>query len=242
MEDRVAVQFRLDGSLFNLRRLQAHTKTLTEHILELQFADDCALVAHTPQALQRSLNVIAGLYEAMGLKMNVNKTEILAQRQNPEPPLTFYINDNEIKQVSSFKYLGSIISEKHNIDEEICNRINQASSAFGRLRSRVFLNDNFRLDTRTAVYTTVCITSLLYSAETWTAYRRHIKQLEAFHIGNLQKILKLSWRDKVPHNEILQHASTTTIESMLAKKKQLRWTGHIIRMNHDRQPRQILYC
>ena len=240
MEDKVAIQFRLDGSLFNLRRLQAHTKTVTKHILELQYADDCALVAHTPQALQRSLNVVAGLYEAMGLKMNVSKTEILIQRKNPEPHLTFYINGDEIKQVTNFKYLGSIVSDKHSIDEEICNRINQASAAFGKLRSRVFLNDNLRLDTKIAVYTAVCISTLLYSAETWTAYRKHIKQLEAFHISSLQKILKLSWKDKIPHTEILQRAGTTTIETMLAKK-QLRWTGHIIRMSDDRLPRQILY-
>ena len=177
LENRVAIQIRLDGSLFNFRTLQSHIKTVTEYALELQFAADCALVAHTPQALQRPLNVIAGLYEAMGLKMNVNKTEILTQRQNPEPPLTFYISDDEIRQVSSFKYLGSIISEKHSIDEEICNRINQASSAFRKLCSRVFLNDSLRLDTKIAVYTAVCITSLLYGAETWTTYRRHIKTI-----------------------------------------------------------------
>ena len=134
-----------------------------------------ALVAHSPDALQRSLSVIAGFYEAMGLKMNVNKTEILTQRQNPEPNLTFHLNGDEIKQVTSFKYLGSILSTNHNIDEEVYNRINQASVAFGKLCTRVFQNDNLRTDTKIAVYTAVCITSLLYGAETWTVYRRHIK-------------------------------------------------------------------
>ena len=239
-DDKVSIQYRHDGSLFNLRRLQAHTKTMTNQILELQYADDCALVAHTPLALQRSLDAVAGSYEAMGLKMNVNKTEILMQRQNPEPQLTFHINGDEIKQVTSFKYLGSILSDKHNIDEEICNRINQASVAYGRLRNRVFQNDNLKLNTKITVYTAVCITTLLYGAETWTTYRRHIKQLETFHIRSLQRILKLTWRDKIPHTEILQRASTTTIETMIAQK-QLRWTGHIIRMGEDRLPRQILY-
>ena len=162
------------------------------------------------------------------------------QRQNPEPHLTFHINGDEIKQVTSFKYLGSILSDKHNIDEEVCSRINQASVAFGKLRTRVFQNDNLRLGTKIAVYTAVCIKTLLYGAETWTAYRRHIRQLEAFHIRSMQKILKLTWRDKIPHAEILRRAGTTTIETMLAQK-QLRWTGHIIRMSDDRLPRQILY-
>ena len=141
-DDMISIEYRLDGNLFNIRRLQAHTKALINQILELQYADDCALVAHTPLALQRSLDVVAGFYEAMGLKMNVNKTEILMQRQNPEPRLTFHINGEEIKQVTSFKYLGSILSDKHNIDEEVCSRINQASVAFGKLCTRVFQNDN----------------------------------------------------------------------------------------------------
>ncbi|XP_076039445.1 uncharacterized protein LOC143024517 [Oratosquilla oratoria] len=175
----------------------------------------------------------------MGLKINVNKTEILIQRKNPEPHLTFYINGDEIKHVTNFKCLGSIVSEKHSIDKEICNRINQASAAFGKLCSRVFFNDNLRLDTKIAVYTAV-LSTLLNSAETWTAYRKHIKQLEAFHINILQKILKLSWKDKIPDTEIFQRAGTTTIETMLAKR-QLRWMGHIIRMSDDTQPREILY-
>ena len=45
-EDGVYIRYRTDGSLFNLRRLQAHTKTLEQLIRELLFADDAALLAH----------------------------------------------------------------------------------------------------------------------------------------------------------------------------------------------------
>ncbi len=43
-EDGVHVEYRLDGSLFNIRRLQARTKTKTRQICELQYADDCAVL------------------------------------------------------------------------------------------------------------------------------------------------------------------------------------------------------
>lgn len=36
----ICVEFRLDGNLFSIRRLQAHTKPCINHILELQYADD----------------------------------------------------------------------------------------------------------------------------------------------------------------------------------------------------------
>jgi len=42
-EDTVYIRYRLDGSLFNLRRLQAHTKTLERMIQDLLDADDAAL-------------------------------------------------------------------------------------------------------------------------------------------------------------------------------------------------------
>ncbi len=50
--DGVYIRFRLDGSMFNLRRLQAHTKTMELLIRELLFADDAALLAHTEAAMQ----------------------------------------------------------------------------------------------------------------------------------------------------------------------------------------------
>ena len=46
-KDGVFIRFRTDGSLFNLRRLQAHMKTKEKLIRELLFADNAALVAHT---------------------------------------------------------------------------------------------------------------------------------------------------------------------------------------------------
>ena len=39
--------YRLDGSLFNLRRLKAETKISNNKIYELQYADDAAIPAHS---------------------------------------------------------------------------------------------------------------------------------------------------------------------------------------------------
>jgi len=43
----IPVQFRTDHSIFNLRRLQAHTKTFAAVVRDLLCADDCALTANT---------------------------------------------------------------------------------------------------------------------------------------------------------------------------------------------------
>ena len=56
LPDGIYIRFRTDGSLFNLWRLLARTKTMEELITKLLFADDCALLAHTEQALQHVLD------------------------------------------------------------------------------------------------------------------------------------------------------------------------------------------
>jgi len=44
-----------------------------------------------------------------------------------------------------------------------------ASSAFGRLTKRVFLNHNLAIPTtKVAVYRAVCVSVMLYGCETWT--------------------------------------------------------------------------
>lgn len=240
-EDGVQIQYRLDGSLFNIRRLQAHTRTKTCQICELQYADDCAILAHSPESMQYALNTVSTLYQSFGLQVNIKKTEVMSQltTQSSSPP-SFHINGTPIKTVDHFTYLGSTLSTHCSLDTEIHTRINKASSAFGRLRSRVFENRNLKVSTKVAVYNAVCVSTLLYGAETWTPYRRHFTNLEAFHIRCLQRILDLSWEDRVPHTEILNRTESTCMEAAVAKKH-LQWIGHTIRMPDHRLPRQVLY-
>ena len=62
-EDGVYIRYGTDGSLFNLRRLQAYTKISEQLIRELLFADE--LVAHSEAALQRVTSYFAELFGAL---------------------------------------------------------------------------------------------------------------------------------------------------------------------------------
>eukprot|EP00061_Rhincodon_typus_P013217 g39446.t1 len=74
------------------------------------------------------------------------------------------------------------------IDEEIQHCLKCASTAFGRLRKRVFENNKIRSNTKLMVYRDVVVPALLYGSETWTAYSRHLKELEQYHQRSLCKI------------------------------------------------------
>ncbi|KAL8577650.1 hypothetical protein ACOMHN_060761 [Nucella lapillus] len=228
----------MDGYLFDLRRLSAKTKTIDKLILEALFTDDCALMAHTESALQLIVNMFAVASCLFGLTIILGKTEVLFQ---PSPLTTgchpsISIEGTELKTVEEFKYIGSVISSDGALDKEINVKICKASQALGRLRARVLNQHNIQQSTELKVYMTIVVTSLLYGCETWTLYRRHTRQLERFHMGSLSSILGIKWQNRITNLEVLDHAGTTSIEAMILKT-QLRWTGHVIRMDRDRIPK-----
>ena len=240
--DFVYIRYRLDGSLFNLRRLQAHTKTHERLIKDLLFADDAALVAHTERALQRITSCFAEYAQLFGLEVSLKKTEVLHQ---PAPQEEYYtphisIGDTVLKSVQQFTYLGCTISSNARIDADIDNRLSKANSAFGRLYKRVWNNKHLKSTTKISVYRAVVLTTLLYGSESWVAYRNHLNLLERFHQRCLRTILNIHWSDYINNLKVLERADMTSIETMLLKT-QLRWAGHVFRMDDHRLPKITLF-
>ncbi len=169
--------------------------------------------------MQHALNTISRLYQSFDLQVNTQKTEVMLHLYTPAPiPPRFHINGVPLKTVDNFTYLGSTLSTCCSLDTKIHTRINKASSSFGRLCSRVFENRNLKVSTKVAVYNAVCLSNLLYGAESWTPCRQHFTNLEAFHIRCLQKILNLSWEDRIPHTVILSNTDSICMEAAVAKK------------------------
>ena len=54
----VGIIYRPDGELFNMHRLKAKTQVKATSIVDLQYADDCAISAHTEADLQNTLKML----------------------------------------------------------------------------------------------------------------------------------------------------------------------------------------
>ena len=52
--------------------------------------------------------------------------------------------------------------------------------------------------------------------------------------------MRIRWQDRVSNQEVLERASNTSIEAMIIKA-QLRWTGHVIRMDESRISHHLFY-
>lgn len=234
---RVKLEVRDDTNMFCKRSFGAKTKIKERSILDLLFADDCALVANTAEELQDVLNIFARTASKLGLQVNVKKTEVMFINSPPSP---IEINGGQLKLVDSFKYLGSRIANTNDIDVEVTARINAAAQAFGRLYTRVWKPHNLSLKTKLLVYNTVVLSTLLYAAETWTVHKRHLNRLNSFHLRCLRSITRTSWKDKVPNEQILDQTNMKSIEDML-RIKRLRWAGHISRMTNEKIPKQVAF-
>ena len=89
LPDGIYICFRTDRSPFNCRRLLARTKTIEELMTGLLFADDCALLAHTKEALQHIVNRFSDAATNSGLTVSLKKTEVFCQpppREAYSPP------------------------------------------------------------------------------------------------------------------------------------------------------------
>ena len=107
-------------------------KTIEELIIELLFADDCALLAQTEEALQHIVNRFSDAAKNFGLAISQKKTEVL----NQSPPRVAYslphisIDGTNLNAVEHFSYLGSVISSDAIVSKDLDNRLSKASSYF----------------------------------------------------------------------------------------------------------------
>ncbi len=238
----ISISYRCDGSVFNLARLKAKKKTTDTTVREFQYADDAAAVSHTETGLQTIVSSFNAAYEKLGLQLNIGKTKVLSQNASLDRRAapSIKIREDTLESVDHFCYLGSQIADSANIDFEVQHRLQSASAAFGRLRKRCFDDRDLSSQTKIMVYRAAVVSALLYGAETWTTYRRHLKALERYHQRCLRKLFRIPWEHRRTNISVLEQAQLTSIEAMIVKS-QLRWSGHLVRMEDSRLPKQLFY-
>ena len=238
----VGIRWRFDGSVFNIKRLQARTKVHSGTINDLLFADDCALNSTSEHNMQRSIDIFSNACDNFGLTISTKKTEVMHQpapgKPYIEPNIT--INDQRLNAVDKFTYLGSTLSRNVVLDDEVNARLAKASAAFGRLYKNVWDRRGITPETKIKVYRAVVLTTLLYGCEAWTVYQRHAKKLNHFHTTSLRRLLNIKWQEKIPDTEVLARAGLPSVYTMLMQS-QLRWAGHVVRMPDHRLPKILLF-
>ena len=167
------------------------------------------------------LNDFNAAASSLGLTINVKKTEVMLQRasncQALEPNIL--LNNKHLKVVQHFTYLGSTVSDDNSLEKEVERRVSSAAAAFGKLNTKVWKRPGIQLITKCNVYRAVVLSCLLYSAETYILYRRHIRPLQRLQMSQLRQLMNIIWRDRVSDVEIRQRAGMPSVEAMLTKSE-----------------------
>nr|VZI27305.1 unnamed protein product [Spirometra erinaceieuropaei] len=222
---------------------QSRVSTTTVH--ELLFADDCALNTTSEEEMQRSMDLFSAACENCGLVINTQKTVVMHQpppnsATAPNAPPQISVNGTQLQVVENFPYLGSTLSRNTKIDDEVPNSISKASQAFGRLQSTVWNRHGLQLSTKLKMYKAVVLPTILYGAETWTVYAKQARRLNHFNLSCLRRILRLNWQDRIPDTDVLERTGILSIYAIL-RQIQLRWGGHLVRMDDERLPKRLFY-
>lgn len=238
----IGLNSRTDKSVFNITRLRTKSRVNKLSILEILYADDVCMMANSAETLQTYMNLLNDSCRRFGLVISSTKTQVLQQplRGLNADDYIIELDNKPLEIVSHFKYLGSQIRSDNSLTTEIAARIAKAASAFGKLNDRVWKSHDLKLQTKIAVYKAVVLSILLYSSETWCCYKADIRKLDTFHLRCLRTILRIKWEDHVPNTEILRRVKLPGIEALIMKH-QLRWSGHIVRMDDSRLPKAVLY-
>ena len=200
-----------------------------QNINNVRYADDTTLIAENEQDLQRILNKVIVESERMGLELNKNKTQIMViTRKTIIQNCSIQIKDTVLKQVKSFKYLGTIIDENGKSSTEIKSRIGKAKAAFQNM-NQIFRSWDISQRNKIRILKCYIEPIATYACETWTLTPELIRRLEALEMWFLRRMLRIPWTDKKKNVEILEEAGHKRNLVNTIRKRQAKFFGHVMR-------------
>ena len=145
------------------------------------------------------------------MKINIGKTEVMGVTKRTEQlRVEAYVNGKEVRQVSSFRYLGSLISENGRCDAEIKSRIAMAKGNFGKMR-RILTNLSLGMNICLRLLKCYVWSTLLYRCEAWNISGVMRRRLEAAEIWFIRRMLRIPWTARRTNGEVLGMAGTARV-------------------------------
>jgi len=139
------------------------------------------------------------------------------------------IDQKQLKNVESFKYLGSILTSDGRCTCEIKWMISMAKAAFNK--KGALFTSTLDLELRTKLVKCYIWSIALYGAETWTLRSVDQKHLESFEMWCWREMEKISWTDHVRNEDVLLRVKEQRNILHEIRRRKENWIGHILRRN-----------
>ena len=198
------------------------------NINNIRYADDTVLIADSEEKLQNLVNAVNRKSEEYGLRINKKKTETLVIAKTGNPTCNIKINNENIKQVDSFKYLGSLITTDGKCIKEVRTRIGMAKTSFHKMKA-LLCNLKINIKTRIKALKSYIWAVLTYGCESWTLNQEALEKLEAFEMWTLRRMMRIPWTARKTNQQVLHQAGTKKELLKQIKTRQLKFMGHCLR-------------
>ena len=146
-----------------LHEAQAGIKILGRNTNNLRYADNTTLMAESEEELKSLLMKVKEDSEKVGLKLNIQKTKIMASG----PITSWQIDGETVETVADFIFLGSKITAdvdcRHEIKRHLLLRKNSMTNLDSILGSR-----DITWTTKVYLVKTMFFPAVMYGWESWT--------------------------------------------------------------------------
>ena len=137
------------------------------------------------------------------------------------------MNDNILKQVPKFKYLGSIITEDGKNKKDIMQRIKEAKVKFNN-RKQLLCSNIFSLEMKKKRINSCIWSATLYGSEMWTVGRNEERAINTFEKWCWRRMLKIKWTERIT-NDVFQKVKKERLFSKILKNGRHSWIMRTIR-------------
>ena len=204
-----------------LEEAQTGIKIARGNINNLRYADDTTVMAESEEELKSLLMKVKEESEKVGLKLNIQKTKIMASG-----PITSWQIDGET--VSDFIFLGSKITPDGDCSHEIKRHLLLGRKIMTNVDS-VLKSRDITLPTKVRLVKAMVFPVVMYGCESWTIKKTEHQRIDAFELWCWRRLLRVPWTARRSNQSILKDISPGFSLERLMLKLKLQYFGHLMR-------------
>ena len=168
-----------------LEEIQAGIKIATRNINNFRCADDTTLMAESEE-LKSLLVKVKEESEKVGLKLNIQKTKIMASG----PITSWEINGETVATVSDFLFLGSKITADGDCSHETKRCLLLGRKVMTNLDS-ILKSRDITLPTKVHLVKAMVFPVVMYGCEIWTVKKAERRRIDAFELWCWRRLLRV---------------------------------------------------
>ena len=167
-----------------LEEAQARIKIAGRNINNLRYADDTTLMAENEEELKSLLMKVREESEKVGLKLSIQKTEIMASG----PITSWEIDVETVETVSDFVFGGSKITADGDCNHEIERRLLLGRKVMTNLDS-IFKSRDITLPTKVHLVKSMFFPVVMYGCESCAVKKTESQRIDAFELWCWRRLL-----------------------------------------------------